>query len=129
MSIIAKRLRASVGMDAVNGSREERAVCEKQMREAATELDRLAKRIAEQDAEIARLQKEIQIEQVFNNSSLKMIIDRDEEITRLQGLLRERDRGLHVIGRHEPGCPGLYPSGNCICGHDDVADYWKEKGL
>jgi chromosome segregation ATPase len=41
MSDISKRLRASIGCDAINGDRFERSVCAKQMREAADELDRL----------------------------------------------------------------------------------------
>jgi hypothetical protein len=38
---LSKRLRASVSMDAINGDTHERAVCAKQMREAADEIERL----------------------------------------------------------------------------------------
>ena len=41
MSDIAKRLRASVRMDAINGDGAERSVCGRQMLEAAAEIDRL----------------------------------------------------------------------------------------
>lgn len=48
-------------------------------------------------------------------------------ISLLEAMLKRRDRGMHTIGQHAQGCPGLYPSGRCICGHDDVAKYFKEK--
>ena len=44
MSDIAKRLRASVKCGAVNGNAHERAVCESQMNEAATHIERLERK-------------------------------------------------------------------------------------
>ena len=41
MSPIEKRLRATLAMDAINGDGFERAICAKQMAEAADEIDRL----------------------------------------------------------------------------------------
>ena len=41
MSDLPKRLRASVGFDAVNGDNFERSVCERQMLEAADEIEGL----------------------------------------------------------------------------------------
>lgn len=38
---LCKRLRASIRMDAINGDGHERAVCAKQMKEAADEIERL----------------------------------------------------------------------------------------
>lgn len=38
---LCKRLRASIRMDAINGDSHERAVCAKQMKEAADEIERL----------------------------------------------------------------------------------------
>jgi len=52
----------------------------------------------------------------------------EARITLLEALVKRRDRGMHTIGQHEQGCPGRYPSGRCICGHDDVAKYFKEQG-
>ena len=49
-------------------------------------------------------------------------------IALLESLLKRRDRGMHTIGQHEQVCPGRYPSGRCICGHDDVAKYFREQG-
>lgn len=50
---IAKRLRYSVGYDAINGARFERGICASQMLEAADEIDRLRKELEE-----LRLQRE-----------------------------------------------------------------------
>lgn len=47
MSPIAKRLRASVRMDAHNGDLNERAVCGRQMLEAAAEIERLEEIVAD----------------------------------------------------------------------------------
>ena len=41
MSDLSKRLRASVKFDAINGTSSERAICGKQMIEAALEIERL----------------------------------------------------------------------------------------
>jgi hypothetical protein len=47
---IQKRLRASINIDAINGSRDERAVCQSQMYEAANQIDALEARIATLEA-------------------------------------------------------------------------------
>jgi hypothetical protein len=52
MSTIERRLRASVGMDAINGDSFERSVCGKQMIEAATEIERLKAAIASREGEL-----------------------------------------------------------------------------
>ncbi len=44
-STLSKRLRASINCDAVNGNREERAICQSQMHEAAKAIDEKDKRI------------------------------------------------------------------------------------
>lgn len=50
-----------------------------------------------------------------------------ETITRLESLLRERDRGRHSpFCSAEPTIPSL--ATKCTCGHDAVAAYWKEGG-
>jgi hypothetical protein len=41
MNNIVKRLRASIGVDAINGDSFERSVCAAQMKEAADEIERL----------------------------------------------------------------------------------------
>jgi len=51
-----------------------------------------------------------------------------DRIAELETLLKKRDRGMHTIGQHDQECPSRYPSGNCICGHDDVAKYFRESG-
>lgn len=51
MSDIEKRLRASVGFDAINGDRMERSVCGKQMLEAATAIVSLRTQLAAVTAE------------------------------------------------------------------------------
>lgn len=58
MSDIQKRLRASLGFDAINGSEEERAVCAKQMSDAATHIDTLESDLARVTAELAACKEE-----------------------------------------------------------------------
>jgi hypothetical protein len=53
MSTIERRLRASVGMDAINGDSFERSVCGKQMIEAATEIERLKTALSSRDEPVA----------------------------------------------------------------------------
>lgn len=49
MSNIAKRLRASLKFDAINGDGFERSVCAGQMQEAAAYIDELESRITKQE--------------------------------------------------------------------------------
>lgn len=53
MSDIAKRLRASVKFDAVNGTAHERAICGRLMLEAAREIERLQRLVEELDGQPA----------------------------------------------------------------------------
>ena len=60
MGDIVKRLRVSVDIDAVNGDSFERHVCEKQMSEAAKEIESLRGHIEEQQKLINEQEKEIE---------------------------------------------------------------------
>ncbi len=46
----------------------------------------------------------------------------EKRIAALESLLKEREGK-----KHDAGCAALYPSGNCICGHDAVSKYFAEK--
>lgn len=54
-SSIQKRLRASINIDAINGNREERAICQSQMYEAANTIESLQAENATLKADLAAL--------------------------------------------------------------------------
>lgn len=56
MSDLDKRLRASVRMGAIHGSADERAVCERQMLEAADALAARERELAEARADLAAVE-------------------------------------------------------------------------
>ena len=60
---IQKRLRASINIDAINGNREERAICQSQMYEAANTIETLQSENATLKADLAAL-REVEREKV-----------------------------------------------------------------
>lgn len=60
MSDLPKRLRASVGIDAINGDSFERGICGQQMMEAAKVIEELESRVRHLEDEVHDLKAEYQ---------------------------------------------------------------------
>ena len=94
MGDIVKRLRVSIGNDAINGDSFERHVCEKQMSEAAKEIELLRSKVAEQQKLINDVKREIEIslERVCPVcSSIISLTKMQNTVNRLNELLGENN--------------------------------------
>lgn len=148
MSDIAKRLRASVRVDAVNGDDMERSVCARQMTEAAIYIEQLEREREtaptlnpDLAAEIARLTREMGEAQgawlFVDDGRKEQISDLTAQLeaakAREAGLreaLKLANDGLEAIHGAPPcntaNCSDRQKTGFCTCAEDVALESWQK---
>jgi hypothetical protein len=107
MSDIARRLRASVNMDAVHGERFERETCNKQMGEAATKIENLERALDASRINVMSGQNRIcLLEWLLSRWYMDAMEFRDKPIS-YHSLIAECGKALGVTSAEE--CRNKYP--------------------